>query len=150
MSERETIVRYVIHPGLGIARVGNSPDEFFIGPEAPGVVPRPEGGFKDVAGRVKRQAARFRGYGVNAADEAVREIDADCAQITWRIHLANRKAIGYQFLNALDLGTVRNEIVGAAAVTIWADLDGSVDAEDNIVVDMNDYNAVKKWLGFSL
>lgn len=104
MSDRETIVRYVIHPGLGIARVGNSPDEFFIGPEAPGVVSRPAGGFKDAAGRIKRQAARFRIYGVNEAGEAVREIDADCAQIAWRVHLANRKAIGYQFLNALDLG----------------------------------------------
>src|SRR5690349_3189638 len=104
MSDRETIVRYVIHPGLGIARVGNSPDEFFVGPEAPGVVSRPADGFKDAAGRIKRQAARFRIYGVNAAGEAVREIDADCAQIAWRVHLANRKAIGYQFLNALDLG----------------------------------------------
>jgi hypothetical protein len=25
-----------IHPGIGIARLGNSADEFFIGPEAPG------------------------------------------------------------------------------------------------------------------
>ena len=24
---------YKIHPAIGIARVGNSPDEFFVGPE---------------------------------------------------------------------------------------------------------------------
>ena len=29
-----------IFPGVGIARLGNSPDEFYIGPEAPGQVPK--------------------------------------------------------------------------------------------------------------
>src|ERR1044072_3890613 len=100
----DEIVRYVIHPGIGIARVGNSPEEYFIGPEAPGEPPRAEGGFKDAAGRVKRQAARFRVYGLNEAGEAVREITADEAEITWRVHVANRKAAWYQFLNAMDLG----------------------------------------------
>ncbi|HEX6184857.1 MAG TPA: LodA/GoxA family CTQ-dependent oxidase [Pyrinomonadaceae bacterium] len=104
MSEMDEIVRYVIHPGVGIARVGNAPDEYFIGPEAPGEVPRSEGGFKDGAGRVKRQAARFRVYGLNEAGEAVREITADEAEITWRVHVANRKAAWYQFKNAMDLG----------------------------------------------
>lgn len=97
-------MRYVIYPGVGIARVGNSPDGYFVGPEAPGQVPRPEGGFKDGAGRVKRQAARFRVYGLNEAGEAVREVTADEAEITWRVHVANRKAAWYQFLNAMDLG----------------------------------------------
>ena len=45
------IVRCVIHPGVGIARLGNSPDAYVIGPEAPGELPQPEGGFKDLAGR---------------------------------------------------------------------------------------------------
>jgi hypothetical protein len=54
------IVRCAIHPAIGLARVGNSPEEFFIGPEVPGPHPVPEGGFKDTAGRIKRQAARFR------------------------------------------------------------------------------------------
>jgi hypothetical protein len=118
----EEIVRYVIHPGVGIARVGNSPDEFFIGPEAPGQLPAAEGGFKDGDGRVKRQAARFRVYGLNAAGEAVREITADEAEITWRVHVANRKAGWYQFQNAMDLGpklakvtTPRNANVTGAA-----------------------------------
>ena len=38
---------YKIHPAIGIARVGNSPDEFFIGPERIGEHLEPEGGFKD-------------------------------------------------------------------------------------------------------
>ena len=104
MSDQNAIVRYAIYPGIGIARVGNSPDEYFIGPEAPGEVPQPEGGFKDPAGRIKRQAARFRIYGLNQAGEAVREITADDAEITWRVHVANRKAGWYEFLNAMDLG----------------------------------------------
>src|ERR1051325_4316727 len=56
------IERVVIHPAIGIARVGNSPDEWFLGPEVPGPHPIPRGGFKDSAGRIKRQAARFRLY----------------------------------------------------------------------------------------
>ncbi len=104
MSDQNAIVRYAIYPGIGIARVGNSPDEYFIGPEAPGEVPQPEDGYKDSAGRIKRQAARFRIYGFNEAGEAVREITADDAEITWRVHVANRKAGWYQFQNAMDLG----------------------------------------------
>jgi len=104
MPDQNAIVSYAIYPGIGIARVGNSPDEYFIGPEAPGQVPQPPGGFKDAAGRIKRQAARFRIYGLNEAGEAVKEITADDAEITWRVHVANRKAGWYQFLNAMDLG----------------------------------------------
>ncbi|HEX8500538.1 MAG TPA: LodA/GoxA family CTQ-dependent oxidase [Pyrinomonadaceae bacterium] len=114
----DEIVRYVIHPGIGIARVGNAPKEFFIGPEAPGEVPRPEGGFKDDAGRVKRQAARFRVYELNEAGEAVREVTADDAEITWRVHVANRKAAWYQFVNAMDLGPKFSQTAGLRNRTV--------------------------------
>ncbi|HEX8149856.1 MAG TPA: LodA/GoxA family CTQ-dependent oxidase [Pyrinomonadaceae bacterium] len=100
----EEIVRYAVYPCLGIARVGNSEDEYFVGPEAPGQPPRADGGFKDERGRVKRQAARFRVYGLDESGRAVREITAGEAEITWRVHLANRKASWYQFNNAMDLG----------------------------------------------
>jgi len=104
MPNTDEIVRCVIHPCIGVARVGNSPDQYFIGPEAPGQVVQPEGGFKDSAGRIKRQAARFRIYAVNEAGETIDEITADQAEITWRVHIANRKAAWYQFQNAMDLG----------------------------------------------
>ena len=65
MSSTE-IVSCCIHPGIGIARLGNSPNEFFIGPEAPGLTPFPTNGFKDASGCIKRQVARFRVYGLNA------------------------------------------------------------------------------------
>src|SRR5262249_14283432 len=54
---------YRIYPSIGIARVGDSRDDFTIGPEAPGVVPTgPFRGAKDRG--IKPQAARFRIYKV--------------------------------------------------------------------------------------
>src|SRR5262245_49139754 len=82
---------YKIHPAIGIARVGNSPDEFFIGPERVGEQPDPPGGFKDAQCRIKRQAARFRIY-AHHDDGTVQEITADEAEITWKVHLVNKKA----------------------------------------------------------
>jgi hypothetical protein len=89
-----------IFPSIGIARVGDSPAEYFIGPEAPGHAPDPTGGFKDVDGRIKRQAARFRIYGFDEQGNAVQEINQSTAgaSVTWSVQLANLKAAGYRFL----------------------------------------------------
>lgn len=127
----DTITQYYIYPAIGIARVGNSPDEFFIGPEAPDQG-YPEGfKFKDQCGRVKRQAARFRIYGLNRKGDVVKEItDDEDTKIEWRVHLANRKAINYQFNNAMDLDDIalesrlRNE-----TVTDWGD------RTENLLID---------------
>jgi hypothetical protein len=97
------IVRCVIHPAIGIARVGNSPNEFFVGPEAPGVHPAPDGGFKDAAGRLKRQAARFRIFGLDADGNVVKELTTADAEITWTVHLANAKAAWYEFTMPFDI-----------------------------------------------
>ncbi|MGI8456623.1 MAG: LodA/GoxA family CTQ-dependent oxidase [Propionibacteriaceae bacterium] len=82
---------YRIHPAIGIARVGNSPDEFFVGPERPGEIPEPPGGFKDDQCRVKRQAARFRVYAHHDDGSSV-QLTADQADISWTVHLRNTKA----------------------------------------------------------
>jgi len=82
---------YRIHPAIGIARIGNSPDEFFIGPELVGAHPAPQGGFKDPQCRVKRQAARFRIF-AHHADGSVAEVTSADADITWTVHLVNKKA----------------------------------------------------------
>ena len=82
---------YKIHPSIGIARLGNSPDEFFIGPERIGERPDPPGGFKDAQCRVKRQAARFRIF-AHHDDDTVEEITDAEAEITWNVHLVNKKA----------------------------------------------------------
>ncbi|MDQ3959522.1 MAG: LodA/GoxA family CTQ-dependent oxidase [Pseudomonadota bacterium] len=115
---------YRIHPTIGIARVGDSdsPDGYFVGPEAPSVPPSlnppdaphdPNAGYKlpdkDNRGRIKRQGARFRIYEYTLDDAGattqVREITADDAQIEWEVHLANRKAAAPRFLG----GGQRNE-----------------------------------------
>lgn len=82
---------YSIHPAIGVARVGNSPDEFFVGPERVGQVPQPPGGFKDDQCRVKRQAARFRVF-ARHDDGSTEEVTDAEADITWTVHLVNAKA----------------------------------------------------------
>ena len=109
---------YRIHPAIGVARVGNSPDDYYVGPEAPGVLPTlnqpdspsaTDGKHRDAQGRVKRQGARFRVYEYTHDDAGavtqVREITAADAQIEWQVHLANRKAAAIQFNGS----TRRNE-----------------------------------------
>ncbi|MFI9310689.1 LodA/GoxA family CTQ-dependent oxidase [Streptomyces triculaminicus] len=86
-----------IHPTVGIARVGNSPDGFFPGPEVPGAGVRPAGGFKDADGRVKRQAARFRVYGFDKDHNVLGEVTAAEADVTWAVELANAKGAWFQF-----------------------------------------------------
>jgi hypothetical protein len=67
-------------------------------------------------------------YGLNAAGEAVVEVTSGVGEVEWRVHLANRKAAWYQFLNAMDLGTHalparrRNEAIrGADRVQLLID-----------------------------
>ena len=85
------IRRVKIHPAIGIARVGNSPNEYFIGPELPGDHSIPTGGYKDNYCRVKRQAARFRIFAY-LEDGTFHELNSKAANITWTVHLANKKA----------------------------------------------------------
>jgi hypothetical protein len=97
------IVSAAIHPAIGVARVGNSPDEFFLAPEVTEPKPEEPGFYKDAAGALKRQAQRFRVYGYNAAGEVVRELTAADAEIRWTVHVANTKAAWYQFQQAMDI-----------------------------------------------
>ncbi|QEH38127.1 L-lysine 6-oxidase [Aquisphaera giovannonii] len=99
------IVKAVIYPPIGIARVGNSPDDYFIGPEVPDPPARPPGCYRDAEGRLKRQAARFRVYGVDARGRIVRDLTAkgSGATVRWSVKLANTKAAWYAFQLALDI-----------------------------------------------
>ncbi|GAA2149013.1 LodA/GoxA family CTQ-dependent oxidase [Kitasatospora kazusensis] len=99
----DQVVRAAIHPAIGVARVGNSPEGYYIGPEVPDPLPAEPGFYKDAAGAIKREAARFRVYGYNALGEAVVELTPDNADIRWTAHLANKKAAWYQFQLALDI-----------------------------------------------
>jgi hypothetical protein len=108
-----------IHPSIGVARVGDSPTGFFIGPERPfagntgtdadapaaSAVPPFRAG-----GAIKRQAARFRiyHYPVGKDPEELNLAHPDVAEIEWTVHLANRKAAFFEFkgqTGAAGLGT---------------------------------------------
>ena len=99
----QQIVRAAIHPAIGVARVGNSQDEYFYGPEVVHPLPEQPGFYKDETGALKRQAALFRVYGYNAAGQVVAELTADNAEIAWTAHVANTKAAWYEFQIALDI-----------------------------------------------
>ncbi len=120
-------VAYIrVHPGIGIARLGNS-QEFFIGPEAPGTTPDPGGSggpgpgggtYKDSQQRMKRQAQRFRIYGYDGSGSVVAEIDGATAgveSIEWRVHVRNMKAANYAFEGAYlyDPAKLRNPAIQA-------------------------------------
>ncbi len=85
-----------IHPALGIARIGNS-DQDFVGPEIPGAIAYPAGGYRDDLNQLKRQAARFRVFGYDGNDRCVGEITSADAKIEWTVHLMNTKAVGRRF-----------------------------------------------------
>lgn len=116
-------MRFKIHPAIGIARVGDSPDEFYLAPEQAGAMPNelaPDGTeqpvtkFKDGQGRVKRQAARFRVYGYDDDFKQGKELQVgdqittvsprsgqtivgEIRDIAWTVYLANKKASWYEF-----------------------------------------------------
>ena len=98
-------VKYLVYPAIGIARVGNSETAHLISPDLINSPLDSSVNYKDDAGKVKPQAAKFRIYAIAPNGNVIEEITADNAEsIEWRVHLANRKAINYEFQNAMDLG----------------------------------------------
>ena len=90
-----------IYPSIGFARLGNDLTEFFIGPESPGHPgfdvdqqgnETPVTHYKVDDDQIKRQAARFRLFDVDA-NGAAREAQLPAgATVEWTVHLVNRKA----------------------------------------------------------
>jgi hypothetical protein len=100
-----------IHPAIGVARVGRSPDQFFVGPEIPGQSAVPAGGYRDAQHLLKRQGARFRVF-LYEDGAAPREVTSAEATIVWTVHLANTKAAGRRFFGAgHPLPALRNAAV---------------------------------------
>jgi hypothetical protein len=116
-----------IHPAIGIARIGNSPTDYFIGPELAGARLRPKGGYKDAKGRIKRQAARFRLFGYDAKGKLVKEITSKDALITWTVHVANKKAAWRTF-------------EGVSKTAPWRNAD--VSDRSSLVIDPGPYSIV--------
>jgi hypothetical protein len=106
-----------IHPALGVARLGRSPDDFFVGPEIPLAFDIPAGGYRDAAGRLKRQGARFRVF-VYEDNKPPRELTAAEASIRWTVHLVNSKAAADRFVGVnrpsqglRNVGVARTELI---------------------------------------
>jgi hypothetical protein len=111
MPESKTV--YEIHPAIGIARLGNSEEGYFFGPEpaideavyksgkAMPTIARtpPPATFRDSRGKLLRQAVRFRVFKVDVDDQgnvSKAEVGSD-NKIEWSVHLANRKAVAIRF-----------------------------------------------------
>jgi hypothetical protein len=94
-----------IYPPIGIARVGGSETEYFIGPEVAGQDRTPPGknGWKDADGQLLRQVARFRLYAYDSGNNLLGELKAGDASVEWSVHLANHKAAWYDFDMAMDI-----------------------------------------------
>lgn len=145
-------MRYVIGPSIGVARVGNSLDEFYLAPETIGGrpltcneegTPTSENGqpfvtrYKDLHGKVKRQAARFKVFAVES-DGRAREVtlnDANVKQITWSVHLANKKAAWYNFaeLQGNELLGAQNSYENTGVALRNADKTGKADRQKLII-----------------
>ena len=88
---------YEVHPTVGIARVGPSP-EHFVGPE-PGRERPPT--YRDADGRLLRQAARFRVFRCDR-DDGGRLVDAtevrpSEGRVRWTVHMLNAKGAAPRF-----------------------------------------------------
>jgi len=94
-------VVYEMFPAVGIARVGNAPESFYIGPEHAGGLPilpdepaRPfsASNLRDSEGRLRRQAARFRVWrrAPGAEFEEVTLDTKDVRAIRGTVHPANK------------------------------------------------------------
>ncbi|MGR9272889.1 LodA/GoxA family CTQ-dependent oxidase (plasmid) [Rhizobium leguminosarum] len=141
-SESEEVDRAIafckIHPAIGIARVGDSPDEFFMGPEVPGKALPPAGGYKDrgdpvlgIGPRVKRQAARFRIFAYDKDGKPLRELGSAEAEISWTVHLVNSKAEGDNFA-----GTVGEELpIGQRQADRNSWRNHSIDDRASLIID---------------
>jgi len=110
---------YEIHPKVGVARLGNSPDSFYLAPHSVGGLPIEcdargeelfdEDGepmkvreFKDSLGRIRRQAARFTVFAhTDDGADPVELGTGDVASITWTVHVANKKPVWFTFSELL-------------------------------------------------
>lgn len=98
-----------IHPGIGVSRVGNSEDEYYIGPEVLDPPLAPFGSTRDASGAIKRQAARFRLYGYDCHGKVVAEVTPSAnTEVEWTVHMANRKGQWFEFDAAMDLQATKN------------------------------------------
>ena len=94
MFDASSVVQAVIHPSIGVARIGNSTTAWFIGPEVTEPPEQAIGFYRDATGALKRQAARFRVYGLDADGKVVVEPTARSPMSNGRSISATARASG--------------------------------------------------------
>ena len=92
-----------IHPAIGVARVGNSAESFYFGPEVPGALPKAPTASRMQPARSRDRRRAFASTATTVDGRVVRELTEADANITWTVSVANTKAAWYQFGVALDL-----------------------------------------------
>ena len=110
------MAKFEIHPRIGVARLGNSLNDFYLSPTEIGGLPiacdewgneisgeGPVTVFKDSVGAIKRQAAKFRVFRTDesGAAQEVSLSDGDVQKIEWVAHIANKKPVWYTFSELL-------------------------------------------------
>ncbi len=125
--------QYRIYPGIGIARLGDNPNSFFLSPEIPGVGPleltaddsvQPVRNYKENH-TIRRQAARFRVFEFDTdagGNTTSREVNLSTgARIEWRLELANEKSAAGRFIDENqpeDVASPRNPGIPQADLII--------------------------------
>ncbi len=105
--------KYVIHPAIGVARVGNSRTGFFLAPNEIGGLPiKPDesGAITDFknAGAIKRQGQKFCVYQYDDTTGESKKLvlagtlkdtatEMEVVSIKWTVHLANKKSVWYEY-----------------------------------------------------
>ena len=105
---------YRIHPAIGFARVGDSPDSFYLEPTSVGGLPTecdengnakldehgneiPVTQFRN-GGQIRRQAARFRVYRYEDGKDPVEVGPGNgLKSLKWTVHVANKKSAWWNF-----------------------------------------------------
>ncbi|KAG8993009.1 hypothetical protein FRB90_000814, partial [Tulasnella sp. 427] len=113
---KPTDIAYVdIYPPIAIARVGDSED-WFLGPEVPGIDPLPKKGFRDKDHKIRRCAPRFRIYAFDEHANVLGEINLKTDprySVEWTVRVANKKAAWVLFRGQYEEETfrLRNESI---------------------------------------
>ena len=113
------LVSVKIHPSIGIARLGNHPTEYFVGPERENQFIHEDeiNNFKSEDPldnnilKIKRQACRFRVFGYYDNGDVI-ELDDTKVDIEWKVKIANTKAISNGFYQIeMPAAELRNNFV---------------------------------------
>ncbi|MBJ7549079.1 CTQ-dependent lysine 6-oxidase LodA [Marinomonas ostreistagni] len=98
-------MKLALHPSVGVGRLGNSPQSFYLSPTTIGGLPwdsdqygnqlGPVSQFKDETGQVKRQGQPFKIFQEDGTELTLES--PNVASIEWTVHLANKKAAWYQY-----------------------------------------------------